>query len=77
MLEMLAKAGWLDEGAASISADPNGIGTREEEKGVAPAEKGTLGLLFSVRLAEPAEKEVWKEPANKREEGDEGEFVIE
>lgn len=53
-------------GVASISAFCNGTGTREEEKGEAPAEKGTLGLLVPLRTTDPLPNDVRKEPAKKR-----------
>lgn len=48
------------------------MGTREEENGVAPAEKGTFGLLVplptTVLLGE--ENVVWKEPEKYKEDAE-------
>lgn len=56
------KPAWDDEGAPSIWAFCKGTGTREEENGDAPAEKGTLGLLVPFKTAFPSPKAVTKEP---------------
>lgn len=40
----------VEEGEAVISAPSRGMGTKEEEKGVAPAEKGTFGLLVPLKV---------------------------
>lgn len=51
------------------------MGTRDEENGVAPGEKGTFGLLVPFETTEPLPwKEVMKEPAKKRLASDE--FVV-
>lgn len=67
---------WLswDDGDASIWASCKGIGTREDEKGVAPEEKGTLGLFVPFRTEAPW-NEVMKEPAKKRLASDELEVM--
>lgn len=54
------------DGEPTNSAFSNGIGTRDEENGVAPAEKGTLGLLVPFITVPLPPKEVMKEPAKKR-----------
>lgn len=51
----------VDGGDASTSALCSGIGTRDEEYGDAPGEKGTLGL-FVLLIGEPPNVVV-KEPA--------------
>lgn len=43
-----------------------GTGTNDDEKGVAPEEKGTLGLLVPLRTLEPLPNAVVKEPAKIR-----------
>lgn len=60
---MLVKPESSVDGEPWTSALCNGMGTREEENGVAPAEKGTLGLVVALR--EPVPKAVTKEPAKK------------
>ena len=62
MLLMLSKSPSVDEGPASICASCRGTGTREDEKAVAPEEKGTLGLLVPLIATEPLPKEARKEP---------------
>lgn len=67
------KFGSSDEGAASICAPCKGIGTREEENGVAPGENVTFGLLvpLTVMLLPNA---VMNDPEKKRLDADE--FVV-
>jgi hypothetical protein len=68
MFSMLLNWGSDVAGAPSdsVPAFCNGMGTSEEEKGVAPDENGTLGLLVEL-MGEPLpENEVMNEPANKR-----------
>ena len=48
------------------SAPLSGTGTREDEKGDAPAEKGTLGLFEPVREVVELPKSVMKEPEKNR-----------
>lgn len=60
------------EGDASICAPSKGIGTKEEENGVAPEENGTFGLfvlLTTVEVLLP--NSVIKDPAKKRLSADE------
>ena len=66
MLWMSLKPVSEEEGEPMTCAFSNGIGTREEEKGEAPAEKGTFGLLvpFKTLLALP--NDVMKDPAKNR-----------
>jgi hypothetical protein len=61
------------EGCASICAPCKGMGTKEEENGVAPAENGTLGL-FVVLMVELSPKLVMNDPAKNRLFSDE--FVV-
>jgi hypothetical protein len=70
MLSMLEKFGSEEEGDASISALCNGIGTSDEENGVAPGENGTLGLLVPL-IVILLPKFVMNEPAKKRLEAEE------
>ena len=72
MLLISLKPVAVDEGEPSTWAFSRGIGTRAEENGDAPTEKGTFGLLVPFRL--PSPKDVKKEPAKKRLESDE--FVV-
>lgn len=61
---MLLNWGSEDDPDPIICAFCNGSGTREEENGVAPAEKGILGLLVSFKTRELLPwKVVMKEPA--------------
>lgn len=63
------------EGEGSMSAPSKGIGTKEEEKGVAPEEKGTFGLfvlLTTVVVLLP--NSVMNDPAKKRLSAEE--FVV-
>jgi hypothetical protein len=53
------------EGDASTCAPDSGTGTREEENGVAPLEKGTLGLLVLFNDDPLPWNDVMKEPAKK------------
>lgn len=53
-----------DDGDPSTSACCKGMGTREDENGVAPAENGTLGLLVPFKAEVP--KEVVKDPAKNK-----------
>lgn len=71
---MLLKFGWSVEGDASTALFGIGTGTRDEEKGVAPAEKGTLGLFVPLRITEPFEKGATNEPARNRLASEE--FVV-
>ncbi len=59
------------EGDAVIWAFPKGIGTRDEEKGVAPVEKGTLGLFVSLSGCELLPNNVTKDPEKKRDDCEE------
>lgn len=77
ILEIFEKAGLLLFGDAPMSPGPNGIGTKDEENGVEPCEKGTFGLLFDEILAEPPPKEVRKAPARRRLDDDVGEEEME
>ena len=52
-LSMFEKPVVVYEGDASIWALWRGTGTREDEKGDAPTEKGTLGLLVPFRMTFP------------------------
>lgn len=70
MFETLSKPDVVDDGEASICAFCRGTGTSEDEKGVAPAENGTLGLLVPL-MTELLPNEVTKEPAKNRLECDE------
>ena len=70
MLEILSKPDWLVDGDPSICAFCNGTGTSDEEKGVAPLENGTLGLLLPT-ITEPLPNEVTNEPAKNKLECDE------
>lgn len=65
MLAMSLKPDVDDDGAPWTWEPVRGMGTREEEKGVAPAEKGTLGLLVPLRIR-LLPKDVTKEPAKNR-----------
>ena len=60
-----------DEGAPSTWAFCKGTGTREEENGDAPAEKGTLGLLVPFKTAFPSPKAATKEPVKNRLDSEE------
>jgi hypothetical protein len=72
ILLMLLKPASELEASPSTSAPVNGTGTRDEENGVAPDEKGTFGLFVLLVETEPfPEKEVTKEPAKRRLEPDE------
>jgi hypothetical protein len=55
-----------DEGDPSTWEFCKGTGTREEENGDAPAEKGTLGLLVPFKTAFPLPKAVTKDPVKNR-----------
>jgi len=61
----------VDDGAPSTSMFCSGMGTNDEEKGEAPGEKGTLGLLVPFNAAFPVPKPVTKEPEKKRLASDE------
>lgn len=74
MLLILLKPAAEDEGEPSTWAFSRGIGTRAEENGDAPDEKGTFGLLVPFKIASPLPKDVKKEPAKKRLASDE--FVV-
>ena len=63
---MSLKPAWLLDGRASIWAFARGTGTRDEEKGVAPAEKGTLGLLVPLSTIEPLPNAVMNDPEKSR-----------
>lgn len=65
----------LEEGEALTSALLRGMGTRDDENGVAPAENGTFGLLEPVRFPPLPWKEARKEPATKTLEPDELEVM--
>ena len=52
MLEILLNPDSDEDGLATTSAMMRGRGTREEENGNAPVEKGTLGLLVPLRPME-------------------------
>lgn len=64
----------VEEGDASMSASCSGTGTREDEKGVAPAEKGTLGLLVPFKTAFPLPNDVRNEPEKNKLASEE--FVV-
>lgn len=59
-------SGFVDEGAASISAFCRGIGTSEDENGDAPGEYGTLGLLVLLTDVVFPAKDVTNEPAKNK-----------
>jgi len=61
----LLNAGFVEDGEPSICAFWSGNGTKEEENGVAPCEKGTLGLFVVFKLP-LAWKAVMKEPEKRR-----------
>lgn len=63
---MLLNPASVLDAAAEISASLRGTGTSEEENGVAPAEKGTLGLLVSFNVTEPLPKVARNEPENSK-----------
>lgn len=66
MLDMLPNGSDVADGCCMAEAGM-GMGTREEENGVAPAEAGTLGLLELLNTAEPLPtNEVTNEPAKNR-----------
>lgn len=66
MFDILLKEGSVDEGEPCTCAASRGTGTREDENGVAPWEKGTFGL-FVVFNTEPFPlKDARKDPAKKR-----------
>ena len=66
MFWILLKLGSEDEGDPWTWAASRGTGTREDENGVAPWEKGTFGL-FVVFKTEPFPlKDAIKDPAKKR-----------
>lgn len=66
MSDTVVKPASFEDGADMAEA-LIGMGTREEEKGVAPAENGTLGLFVPLRAVEPfPTNEVMKEPAKNR-----------
>ena len=67
---MFEKLGSEEEGEGSISALCNGIGTSDEENGVAPGENGTLGLLVPL-IVMLLPNAVMNEPAKKRLEAEE------
>ena len=54
------------EGDASICAPSKGIGTKEEENGVAPEEKGTFGLFVLLTTVVLSPNEVINEPAKNK-----------
>lgn len=54
-----------DDGDPSICTFSRGIGTRDDEKGDAPGEYGTFGLLVPLR-AVPLPNEATNEPVKKR-----------
>ena len=66
VLLMLSKPARVVEGEGSMCASARGTGTSEEEKGVAPAEKGTFGLLVPLSATELFPKEARKEPVKMR-----------
>lgn len=63
---MLLYSGFVDEGAASISAFCRGIGTSDDENGDAPGEYGTLGLLVLLTDVVFPAKDVTNEPAKNK-----------
>jgi hypothetical protein len=66
MFWILLKEASEDEGEPCTCAASRGTGTREDENGVAPWEKGTFGL-FVVFKTEPFPlKDATKDPAKKR-----------
>lgn len=59
------------DGSASTCAFCNGIGTNDDENGVAPAEKGTLGLFVLLSTVDPFPwKEATNDPAKKMLDSD-------
>jgi hypothetical protein len=71
MLVIFEKPDSEVDGSASIWAFCSGIGTNEEENGVAPAEKGTLGLFVLLITVVPFPwKEVINDPAKKMLDSD-------
>jgi hypothetical protein len=60
---MLVNPVSVDEGEATTCALDSDTGTREEENGVAPLEKGTLGLLVLFNAEPFPWNDVMKEPA--------------
>lgn len=73
MLRISEKLESDDEGAGSTSTSSRGTGTRDDENGVAPGEKGTFGLF--VLFTEPPWKLVTKDPAKNRLDWDEFEVI--
>lgn len=72
MLEMLLNCESVDEGEPKTCAFWRGRGTREEVNGVAPGEKGTLGLFVPLTMAVPFPwNDVMNEPAKKRLDSEE------
>lgn len=59
------------DGDASTCAPDNGTGTSEDENGVAPLEKGTLGLLVLFSGAPVPWNDAINEPAKNRVDADE------
>lgn len=66
MFWMSLKPVSVDEGEPMTWAFCNGMGTRDEEKGEAPAEKGTFGLLVLFKTALASPKDVINEPAKNK-----------
>lgn len=59
---ILLKLGSDDDGDASMSAFESGTGTSDDEKGVAPVEKGTFGLLVLLRAVWLPWKDAMNDP---------------
>lgn len=57
---------WDDEGDPSTCTCSRGMGTRDEEKGEAPGENGTFGLLVPLKRVVPFPNDAMKEPVKKK-----------